>query len=53
MQELIHGLREEQQQAQRALQLCQQALRANPSPNPTPTPTPKLEQVRWVRRAGK
>ena len=28
MQELIHGLREEQQQAQRALHLCQQALRA-------------------------
>jgi len=28
MQELIHGLREEQQQAQRALAVCQQALRA-------------------------
>ena len=27
MQELIHGLREEQQQAQRALSACQQALR--------------------------
>ncbi len=28
MQELIHGLREEQQQAQRALAVCQQALRS-------------------------